>query len=228
MSKPIELLGIKIDNYTVRESILQLEAFLSNNILNIIKTVSMEQILMAGENLSVRNAISQADLTLIKERELLMITGNESLQRLREIQDNTFLIELVNRIVKNKKRIYLIADSKANLEKMNIFFQQVNEEFSAEGEHAVNEYVNDMDALINLINSTDPDIILSSMGSPKEEEILNTYKNRITATVWFSLGEYYSVAYRGLHFIKFLRRFLIRKKLQMELEKYKSGTGAYI
>ncbi len=46
MAKRIELLGTYIDNYTVREALLQLDVFLSSTALNIIETVTLEKILM--------------------------------------------------------------------------------------------------------------------------------------------------------------------------------------
>ena len=44
MIKKIDILGMQVDNYTVRESILRLDTYMSNTVLNIIETVTMKQL----------------------------------------------------------------------------------------------------------------------------------------------------------------------------------------
>ncbi len=57
MVKKIEVLGISIDNYTVREALLQLDTFLSSSALNIIETVTVEKILLSETNPSIRDCL---------------------------------------------------------------------------------------------------------------------------------------------------------------------------
>ena len=42
MIKKIDILGIQLDNYTVREAIMRVEAWYDNNMLNVIEMVSMQ------------------------------------------------------------------------------------------------------------------------------------------------------------------------------------------
>ena len=42
MIKKIEILGIQLDNYTVREAMLQAELFLDDKVMNIIEVITME------------------------------------------------------------------------------------------------------------------------------------------------------------------------------------------
>ena len=65
MSKKIDILGVCVDNYTVRESLMRLDTYLGSTVLNIIETVTMEQLIAAGENAVIKDCLEQADLCII-------------------------------------------------------------------------------------------------------------------------------------------------------------------
>ena len=71
MKKKIEILGLPIDNYSVREAILLAEGYLNSTSMNIIETVSMKTLADAESSEAVKEVISLADLTIIGEKEIL-------------------------------------------------------------------------------------------------------------------------------------------------------------
>lgn len=90
MSKRIDILGVCVDNYTVRESLMRLDTYLGSTVLNIIETVTMKQLIAAGENAAIKNCLEQADLCIIGDYEILSETGNASSWRTREVRDQDF------------------------------------------------------------------------------------------------------------------------------------------
>ena len=44
MIKKIDVLGLPLDNYTVREAMRQIESYTSNNVLNTIESISMQML----------------------------------------------------------------------------------------------------------------------------------------------------------------------------------------
>ena len=103
MYKKINILDICVDNYSVRESLLRLDTFMSNTVLNIIETVTMEKLVSAGEYPVIKECLEQADLCIIGEREILSESGNDTAQRVREVCGQDFLRELLKRVVRSKK-----------------------------------------------------------------------------------------------------------------------------
>ncbi len=97
MYKKINILDICVDNYSVRESLLRLDTFMSNTVLNIIETVTMEKLVSAGEYPVIKECLEQADLCIIGEREILSETGNDTAQRVREVCGQDFLRELLKK-----------------------------------------------------------------------------------------------------------------------------------
>lgn len=83
-------MGIGLDNYTVRESMRQVENYLSNDVLNTIENISMQMLIASGTDPVVHNVISELDLSVIGEKEILKAADADSMQRVQETEQNDF------------------------------------------------------------------------------------------------------------------------------------------
>ena len=220
MIKKIDILGMQVDNYTVREAILQLDTYMNSTVLNIIETVTMKQLMQAVENPKVRACIEQADLSVIGESEILSETGAVSVQRMREIRDRDFTNKFLRRVVRNQKRIFLIAMTREDVEHMQAFFEEKNPKFTVAGSYAMEECVGDPDSVVNYINGTTPDVIISSMASPDEEAFVLDHKDKICASVWYGVGTDYDKKSGGVQVGSMLKRLMMRGKLHHTLSRY--------
>lgn len=68
MIKKIDILGIQLDNYTVREAIMRVEAWYDNNMLNVIEMVSMQMLTESESDPVLKEVISSLDLAVIGEK----------------------------------------------------------------------------------------------------------------------------------------------------------------
>ena len=68
MIKKIDILGIQLDNYTVREAIMRVEAWYDNNMLNVIEMVSMQMLTESESDPVLKEVISSLDLAVIGRR----------------------------------------------------------------------------------------------------------------------------------------------------------------
>ena len=190
MVKKINILDICVDNYTVRESLMRLDTYLSSTVLNIIETVTMEQLVLAGENPAIKDCLEQADLCIIGEREILTETGNDTAQRVREVCGNDFLHELLKRVVRSRKRVFLLAMTEPEVERMQEAFTELNPKFTAAGSCAIEAFSSDMEAIVNEINGTTPDVVISALDTPREEEFVLSHKDKIGAGIWYGVGSF--------------------------------------
>ena len=78
MIKKIDIMGIGLDNYTVRESMRQVENYLSNDVLNTIENISMQMLIASETDPVVHNVISELDLSVIGEKEILKAADADS------------------------------------------------------------------------------------------------------------------------------------------------------
>lgn len=71
MKKKIQILGMKLDNYSVRESILLAESYLNGTSLNAIEDISMKMLMESENNEVLGQALQELDMTLsVRKRSL--------------------------------------------------------------------------------------------------------------------------------------------------------------
>lgn len=218
--KKISILDMRVDNYTVRESLLRLDTFLGSTMLNVIETVTMEQLILAAEHPVIKECLKQADLCIVGECEILSETGNASAQRMKEIREQDFLREVLKRAVRSQKRIFLIAMTGTKLEQIQTFFMECVPKFTAIGTCAVEEYVEDMDSIVNEMNGAAPDIVISALESPIEEEFLQSHKDKINTCVWFGLGTAFHYGQNRIRVGRTIKKLALRGRLHHSMSKY--------
>ena len=153
MLKKIDILGIEVDNYTVREAMMQVENYLDNTIMNTIETIDMKMLELAGQDETVRACIEQLDLAVIGEKEILIAADVHSSQRLSETINHDFFREFIKRIIRNHKRVFLLAETIAQEEQLEHFLVGKYEQIEVAGHCAIEEKSNDFESVVNEINS---------------------------------------------------------------------------
>ena len=103
MKKKIQILGMKLDNYSVRESILLAESYLNGTSLNAIEDISMKMLMESENNEVLGQALQELDMTIIGEEEILTAAEVETPQRLKETVEHEFFHEFMKRIARNHK-----------------------------------------------------------------------------------------------------------------------------
>ena len=116
MIKKVDILGIQLDNYTVREAIMCVERYLSNNVLNTIESVSMQMLIDSETDPVLKKVLGSLDLAVIGEKEIIQATGIGNMQRIKETEENDFYFEFFKRIERNKKSVFLLANTEEKLE----------------------------------------------------------------------------------------------------------------
>lgn len=190
MKKKIEILGLPIDNYSVREAILLAEGYLNSNALNIIETISMRALNEAGTSEAVAKTIEEADLTVIGEKEILTVAGIMMPQRAKEIAEHEFFHEFMKRIVRNHKRIYIIAEERDTLEHFEQYLEECYPKRIQVGSVAIEECSGGLENIINDVNAETVDVLISLIPSPGQEEFICECKDRLSTQIWYGLGAY--------------------------------------
>lgn len=224
MIKKIEILDMAIDNYTVREAMLHVENFLNSTAMNIIQSISMEMLVRAKNDDTLRVCIENLDLAIIAEKEILQAAGVVSSQRIRETVEKQFFTEFMKRIIRNNQRVYLFSSNREQLEKLQIFLKENGyEKMKITGQSVLEECQGDFDGLVNDINIESPDVILSVLPSTEQEYFLIENKGKINAKVWYGLGTDYEKT-SGVFSLKcWIKKMLHKTMLRRMLSKYHVG-----
>ena len=225
MIKKIDILGIQLDNYTVREAIRQVETFLDNGMLNTIECVSMQMLLDSEENPVLRKVLNNLDLAVISEKEILQAAGIDTMQRLKETEENDFCLEFFKRMERGRKRVFLLGQTEAATAEMRERLEQEYPKLPVVGDYAIDQCTGDLENVINDMNVTAPDVIVSVLPTPLQEHFFGEHSDKMCANIWFGLGEDGLV--RTNHGLKgFLRSRMNLEKLRSRMEKYQSAADS--
>ena len=218
MIKKIDIMGILLDDYTVREALHQIESFSDDNVLRSIESISMQMLMEAEQDEELRNAISSLDLAIVGQKEILEVAGVGTMQRIKETEENDFFYEFLKRLERNHKRLFLLGETE---EKNNRIKEKLIEQYpqlSIVGEYALENCIGDQAAVINEMNAATPDLVLSALPSPTQEHFFWEHKDKINARIWYGVGDVEIDGRTGVK--KMVTSLLHRGRLKSSIEKY--------
>jgi N-acetylglucosaminyldiphosphoundecaprenol N-acetyl-beta-D-mannosaminyltransferase len=164
--------------------------------------------------------ISSLDLAVIGEREIIQVAGEPTMQRIRETEENDFIPEFFKRVERNHKTIYLLGETKDAVQQMK---EKLTEDFPKlvfAGEYAIDQCVGNLEAVINDMNVTAPNVIVSILPTPMQEHFFWEHKDKMNANIWYGIGD--MAAQEKKHGIPgFWTSFLRREKLKSSIAKYR-------
>ena len=215
MIKKIDIAGIQLDNYTVREAIMISERMLSNNEFNTIEEVGLKTLKCAELDENVKQTIMSLDNTIISDVGILSAVGELTMQRQHEIQDRDFCYELLKRIERNHKNVYILGGSLNIIEKVTGYIEEEFSRINISGSQIIEEGWNTIEDIVNEINSTGVDVIISVLPSPMQELFLSQCRDMLLAKLWYGAdAENFTPRKKGL-------RTWIRNKINVhKLSKY--------
>lgn len=222
MIKKINITGIELDNYTVREAGIVVEKLLYEKPFVIIQEVDMDMLMLAKNNEVVKKAIELADLTIISEIEILEAAGEmtiSAVQRKHEIDNRLQFFDLLKKAERNSKTVYVVGDTVAQVEQMKEFVSTEFSRLRIVGESALENRTEAVEAIINDINSAAADIILSILPSPSGEQFLVENKGKVSANLWYGIaGSRLDAKKTGLRGI--LNKYIKIHKLTKHINEY--------
>jgi N-acetylglucosaminyldiphosphoundecaprenol N-acetyl-beta-D-mannosaminyltransferase len=224
MIKKIDIMGILLDDYTVREALHQIESFSDDNVLRSIESISMQMLMEAEKDEELRNAISSLDLAIVGQKEILEVAGVGTMQRIKETEENDFFYEFLKRLERNHKRLFLLGETE---EKNNRIKEKLIEQYpqlSIVGEYALENCIGDQAAVINEMNAATPDLVLSALPSPTQEHFFWEHKDKINARIWYGVGDVEIDGRTGVK--KMVTSLLHRGRLKSSIEKYEKNNMA--
>ena len=225
MIKQIQLLGMTIPNYSLREELQLAQQALGDAGLRVFLTVSMQSLVKVSnsESRQIRECVEQADLVVVEDPEILSVAGINSSQRIHEAEDHLFFTELLKRLQRGQQQIYLVASKDAALEKIKEILADRYEKLNIVGQYSIEDYPDDLDRMTNEINSAAPDVIISVMPTPEQEQFLVDNRSKLMAKMWYGLGENYSLLMEKKGFGWRMKRLIHFGRFKMHVNHYEES-----
>lgn len=225
MKRAIQILGLNIDNYSLREELGFVQNAFADHRFRYILTVSMQTLLLTGTNPAVKDCVEQADLIVVDDVEILKQAKIYSNQRNREIEEQLFMKEFMKRMVRSERKLFLVAQTDRDVEKLKKFLSEKYEKLQIIGQYSIEACSGDLDHLINEINSASIDVVISVLPSPVKEEFLNDAKNKIDAKIWYSIGENYALQQEQMSLGMRIRYWFHKRWFKLHVNNYQETNN---
>ncbi len=185
--KVIDVLGMHITDYPLKEAIKLSLKYIGNGAMNTIFYISSQVLLDAGEDPQQREWLESMDLLLYGEPTVLDVLKENTRERKNEIKQDAFLHEYVKKLARGKQSIYLILDSAEKAEQLEQYLKELHESVHVIGRYIWEDGISTADDLVNELNDISPDVIISKLPNGIQQKLICENRRMINASVWVAL-----------------------------------------
>ncbi|MDE7013662.1 MAG: WecB/TagA/CpsF family glycosyltransferase [Kineothrix sp.] len=182
----LNILGVALTDYSLKESLFMLDEFVKGGGLKTILYITTPMLIMAGEDAEEKNAIEAMDMTLCGDADILRVAGIKSASRQYEVDNLVFLKEFLRRMVRNDRKIYLLAESEGEIKLLREDLEALQNGVLIGGSSVAAEVE---DEIINRINDIAPTAVISRMPSGRQERWMMEAKLLVNAEVWLGISK---------------------------------------
>lgn len=222
--RKMKILGLEFRDYSVKEALKMVGQYLNNARLDTICFLSTDILLNAGEDANLKLWLESMDLTIPVTAEILHAAGITSRSRIKEVENSVFYKEFFKRLSDEKRTVFILAETESILQASLDNIQNSAKDIVIAGTYAFENLPGDTDAIINDINQAAPDVVLSRLSSPKQEQFVYENKNKINAKIWVALKDTFILKENatGLKFEK-LSKLIEKTIFRRMVSKYKDN-----
>lgn len=224
MNNKINVLELELHNDTAKEAMQKVMGYLETEPLNIVELISPDSLLLSKNDEGLRDNIAQSDLVLTLEKSFLELAGVTDRRRLQEAESGLFLKMVLHYFHKNHVRVFILADSEEDKERIREYFANDYSGIEIVGAEivAADRAMDDM--ILNSINCVEADCVISVLPSPLQEAFVVRNRILLNTRLWLGFGKTVKLPLNKKEKKPF-RDFLIRLFLKREIEKEKQKRG---
>ena len=190
MNEKIEVMGVGLNIETYQELSPVLEQYFKDSQLHTICAVSMRMLMMAQKDCSIKETLNRCDLALPGEVEILAQGNVKEAKLVKEIKENLFFKNFIEWLIEQDKKLYLIGETDFQVTELKHYLLKQYPEAAVCGTGALADG-KELYALMNEINVLAPDVILSVIPSPNQENFVDDRRSMLDAKVFYGLNGNY-------------------------------------
>lgn len=215
----INLLGMNLTDYSLREAIGITDRFLGSGSLNTILFISAKMLVGAGISGEQKAWLEAGDLIIWSDAEIIKYAGISDRERIREVENEEYVKELLKRLGRGKKPICLLAESEEDVETLKEDLLYLRQDLKIVGSEVIGSGKEDPEDAANRINSLTPSVIISRMEFEYQEKLMEEIKRFLNADVWIALNQQMILNGQGF-FLKKLWNKWYHHLFQKQLETW--------
>lgn len=212
-------------DYTIRESMKKVDTFFRDRKVGTIAMITMRGLLAAHEDEAIKNWMGSIDLTIPADAEILRAGNIAFHSRIRDVENNTFVTEFFKKIVRQKKNVYLLSDNQTELDKLKNDILSYEEDVRIVGSFCLDSTENDGDYVVNEINMTFADVLISNLGTPGRESFFTDNHMKLNVAIWMMVRPDVDLADKEKGFFTTLHKRLVKKIFSARLLRYHKNNS---
>lgn len=187
--RQMQVLGVELQDYTVREAMRKTDFFLRDHKMNTIAYITTRGLMAAEESPELKTFLSNLDLTVAADSDILHAAGIENRNRIKEIENDEFLEEFLKKLARGKRSVYLLTGTKEQLEQLEECLKSYQQNLRIVGRFSLDALEKDEDWLINEMNGKMPEVVISNISSPQRESFFENNQMKMNARIWLMLKD---------------------------------------
>ncbi|MDE7283072.1 MAG: WecB/TagA/CpsF family glycosyltransferase [Lachnospiraceae bacterium] len=187
--KNVNLLGIKLKDRYVKESLTLTDKFLREGAAHTILYLTAPVLMEAVKNEDEKAWIESADLTLWGDTEILKAADVTAKARYREVQEKEFMKALLYRVAQDHLPVLVLSDTHEHTEELKKELLEIQDGITIARTVAISEMEEKHDDIINEINLIAPTIIFMRMSFSLQQKWLARSRRYINTEIWVGLPE---------------------------------------
>ena len=220
MDKKINVLDVEIDNNSAKETMRKVMTYMDKELISVIEMITSDVLVKCKENETLKYNIAQSDLVLAGEKDVLELAGITDRKKLQEADTHLFLKMLLHFFHKNQNKIFILTATEEERTNFKEYLHEFYNGIDIVGAECVPEDQSLDDMILNNINATEPECVISILPPAIQEAFVARNKILLNARIWLGLGKDVHLP-KGIKRKKPVHDFLIKYFLKREVEKEK-------
>jgi len=226
MGEKINIFDVEIPCIKAKEAMIRAMYYMEQESLNTIELLSMKMLLNGQEDTQWKEQLNGLSMILPGSVEILEAAQVKDSILLRETDDKLFLRMFMKYMQKNHKKLFLLAESEEKLDKAEELLIRQNRGIQIIGKAVITQDGERIQNVINAINGTETDCILSVLSSPFQEQFIQRNKALLNARVWLGCGTAFRQNFEDMRLNNRIRHFVMKRLFRYRVGKQNSQTDA--
>lgn len=226
MGEKINIFDVEIPCIKAKEAMIRAMYYMEQESLNTIEFLSMKMLLNGQEDTQWKEQLNGLSMILPGSVEILEAAQVKDSILLRETDDKLFLRMFMKYMQKNHKKLFLLAESEEKLDKAEELLIRQNRGIQIIGKAVITQDGERIQNVINAINGTETDCILSVLSSPFQEQFIQRNKALLNARVWLGCGTAFRQNFEDMRLNNRIRHFVMKRLFRYRVGKQNSQTDA--
>lgn len=222
MNESREILGLRVDCLSAKEAMMRAMRFMENVPVDTIEILTMDALLsLSGHEAWTGNPVVPG-LILPGDPEILDAADVQDEKTKKEIRNRTFLKMFLKYLQKNRRKVFLLAADEEDMDSLTDALERMNRRLVITGQALTGSAEGREEKVVNEINGTDTECIISVIPSPYQEMFIGENRELLNAKLWLGCGavmkEIRDDNAAG-RFGRFLQKFMFRRRVERQQKK---------